>query len=82
MYFSAKKKIRGWKRLKRRIEWWKSDNIQLNMEYLRDHHRDYVKLWISPFYGLQTVTPPLWYKRLLLEAMIDVYHEWHKQLKA
>jgi len=82
MYFSAKKKIRGWKRLKRRIEWWKSNNIQLNMKYLRDQHRDYVKLWIPPFYGLQTMTPPLWYRRLLLKAIIDVYHEWHKQLKA
>lgn len=81
LYYSKKKKIRGWKRHKRKIEAWKQSALHLDMEYLKDYQRDYVKLWIDPFYGPFRRSAPAWYKRLLLEAIIDVYKAWHKKMK-
>ena len=40
-----------------------------------------MKLWIDPFYRLTRRNPPLWFSRLLLAAMIEVYHSWNHQLK-
>lgn len=75
-YSQHKKKIRGWKRHKRKIERWKQNSIQLDMESLANNERDYVKLWIHPFYRLEKRNPPRWYCELLLEAMLDVYDSW------
>lgn len=72
-YFSKKKKIRGWKRHKRKIERWKQNAINLDMDYLRNYQRQYEKLWIHPFYKLERRNPPNWYQSLLLDAMIEVY---------
>lgn len=76
-YSSGKKKIRGWKRHVRKIEQWKQRALHLDMDHLALHERDYEKLWIHPFYALERRNPPLWYRKLLLEAMIDVYLSWH-----
>ena len=81
LYHSNKKKIRGWKRHKRRIEKWKQSAIDLNMDYVRKYQKDYVKLW-HPVYSLIPENPPAWFNRLLLEAMIDVYLNWHEKMKA
>ncbi|WP_419465960.1 hypothetical protein [Bacillus spongiae] len=78
---SEKKKIRGWKRHKRKIERWKHDAINLNMDNVRDYQRTYVKLWIHPFYALIRRNPPVWYNRLLLDAMLDVYLVWYQKMK-
>ncbi|MDR4315939.1 hypothetical protein FOC77_06920 [Niallia circulans] len=80
-YFSKKKKIRGWKRHKRKIERWKQNAMNLDMDYLRNYQRQYEKLWINPFYKLERRNPPNWYKSLLLDAMIEVYLEWHQKMK-
>lgn len=80
-YFSKKKKIRGWKRHKRKIERWKQNAINLDMDYLRNYQRQYEKLWIHPFYKLERRNPPNWYQSLLLDAMIEVYLEWHQKMK-
>lgn len=55
--------------------------MQLDMEYLAHHQRDYVKLWIDPFYRLVRRNPPVWFSRLLLAALLDIYEAWHQQLK-
>ncbi|SFE70289.1 hypothetical protein SAMN04487969_105201 [Paenibacillus algorifonticola] len=78
---SNKHKIRGWKRRVREIEKWKQRYMQLDMEYLAHHQRDYVKLWIDPFYRLVRRNPPVWFSRLLLAALLDIYEAWHQQLK-
>jgi hypothetical protein len=78
-YHSKKKKIRGWKRHKRKIELWKQNAINLDIDLIRKHHRDYVKLWIYPFY-FRLFNPPGWYSRLLLEAMIEVYLKWYERM--
>ncbi|WP_042163504.1 hypothetical protein [Paenibacillus gorillae] len=75
------KKIRGWKRRIKQIEQWKLDYIHLDIEQLKSNQRDYVKLWIDPFYRLTRRNPPMWYSRLLLEAMIEVYRSWYQQMK-
>jgi hypothetical protein len=81
-YHSKKKKLRGWKRHKRKIEKWKQNAINLDIDYVREHHREYIKLWVFPFYnGLGHRTPPVWYNRLLLDAMIDVYLTWYEKMK-
>ncbi|MED1472695.1 hypothetical protein [Bacillus salipaludis] len=81
-YHSEKKKIRGWKRHKRKIERWKQDVIDLDSDYFSEYQRTYTKLWIHPFFALIRRNPPQWYNRLLLEAMIDVYLAWHQKMKA
>lgn len=78
---SNKKKIRGWKRRIKQIEQWKQQHIELDTEQLGSIHRDYVKLWIDPFYRLRRRNPPVWYSRLLLEAMIEVYQSWSQRMK-
>lgn len=79
-YHSKKKKIRGWKQRKRKIESWKQSVMDLNIEYVRENQRDYAKLWIHPFYSLVPRNPPNWFNRLLLDAMIDVYLNWHEKM--
>lgn len=79
-YYSKKKKIRGWKRHKRKIERWKQNVIDIDMNYIREHQRDYAKLWIHPFYSLVRRNPPNWYNRLLLNEMIDVYLNWYEKM--
>ncbi|ERI11631.1 hypothetical protein [Aneurinibacillus aneurinilyticus] len=79
-YHSKKKKIRGWKRHKRKIEIWRQNVIDLDMDYIREYQRDYAKLWIHPFYSLVRTNPPNWYNRLLLSEMIDVYLNWYEKM--
>lgn len=80
-YHSKKKKIRGWKRHKKKIQRWRQNVIDLDMDYIREHQRDYVKLWIHPFYKLVRTNPPNWYNRLLLNEMIDVYLSWYEKIE-
>ncbi|WP_155592115.1 hypothetical protein [Lysinibacillus cavernae] len=80
LYYSKKKKIRGWKRHKRKIERWKQSAINLNIDCLRNYQRQYEKLWIHPFYAWVRKNPPNWYNRLLLDSMIEVYLEWHQKM--
>lgn len=75
------KKIRGWRRRVKQIEQWKQHYLELDMEELERNHRDYVKLWIDPFYRLTRRNPPVWYARLLLAAMIEVYQSWSRQMR-
>ncbi|WP_411346228.1 hypothetical protein ACE3MZ_09700 [Paenibacillus sp. WLX1005] len=75
------KKIRGWKRKVKQIEEWKQRYIKLDMDYITSYQRDYVKLWIDPFYRLDRRNPPGWYARLLLAAMMEVYYSWDDQMK-
>ncbi|WP_340021254.1 hypothetical protein MHI24_19885 [Paenibacillus sp. FSL K6-1096] len=77
---SNKKRIRGWKRRVKQIDQWKKWFMHLDLEELQTTQRDYVKLWIDPFYRLNRRNPPVWYSRLLLEAMIEVYHSWSRQM--
>ena len=77
---SVRKKIRGLRRKVKRIETWKENNINLNVDSLLEYGMEYIKLWISPFYNLYTINqyecghknPPNWFNRLILKAMFYI----------
>ncbi|MGF1673759.1 MAG: hypothetical protein ACFCUV_08760 [Rivularia sp. (in: cyanobacteria)] len=74
------KKIRGLKRRIRHIQKWKQQNFNVS---LSNSNYDYVKIKISPWprsLRFAKLSPPLWYRRLILSAMFEIYHNWKKQL--
>lgn len=79
--YSNKKKIRGWKKQIRKINYWKNYHLTLDTAKLDDSQREYVKLTIDPWYRLVKRTPPIWYNRLILEALVEIYLSWHKTLQ-
>jgi hypothetical protein len=72
-----KKKVRGWKRQIRKLEQWKQNHLQLS---LNRYGYEYVKIWLDPWYRLQKRNPPIWFRRLIVAALIEIYAAWHKQL--
>lgn len=78
----SKQKIRGWKRRVRDIERWKAYNMQLDLSLLEKYDRDYVKLGGLSFYSLfRKYNLPTWYKRLIIQALIEVYDSWKQDLE-
>lgn len=75
-----KRKIRGWKRRVKKIERWKQAYLALDREALAKYNRDYVKVWIAPFFSLQVYTLPFWYKRLVIQALLEIYASWKQTL--
>lgn len=76
-----RKKIRGWKRRVKEIDRWKAYNRNLNLGLLEEYSRDYVKLGSLSFYSLfRKYVLPSWYKRLIIQALIDVYDSWKQTL--
>lgn len=73
-----KKKIRGWKRRKKNVAFWKESYINLDKDSIKNYSRDYVKLWLSPFYSLNSYKLPNWYKKLLVDSLIDIYFSWQR----
>lgn len=81
VYVSLKKKNRGLKRLLKPVEVWKNNNLNLNMKELEDKKNQYVKLNFSSFFHFfKSQTPPLWYQRILLKALFDIYKSWFTEL--
>ena len=86
---SIKKKVRGLRGKVKRIEWWKEQHLDLDLNRLEKYGKEYVKVWISPFYNLYTINkfesghknPPNWFNRLILRSMIDIYKSWEIKLK-
>lgn len=76
-----RQKIRGWKRRVRAIEAWKKRVIELDIDALANDSREYVKIWIHPFYSLRRYTLPNWYKRLIINALKDIYATWEMQME-
>lgn len=76
-----RQKIRGWKRRLRHVDYWVRNNEDIDLEMLEERNIDYSKLWIDPFFSLREYTLPNWYKRLLVQALLDVYFSWEKTLK-
>jgi hypothetical protein len=71
--FSNRKRIRGWKKLADKINHLKNANLEINRELLEKYGRDYVKLTISPWRNLTPRNPPFWYRRLFLDALVEIY---------
>jgi hypothetical protein len=80
------KKIRGQRRLKKRIEKWRIDNLLPNLEQINENHYDYVKIWINPFHNLRYkernyIGPRSENRTLILNALLDIYDNWDLELK-
>lgn len=80
--YNQKTKIRGWKKRVRHVEEWKKRAIErLDMEQFKERKREYAKLYIDPFYRLEKINPPMWYQRLIMKAMFEVYEAWERKLQ-
>ncbi len=60
------------------MAYWKESHINLDKDSIKNYSRDYVKLWLPPFYSLNNYKLPSWYKKLLLDSLIDIYHSWQR----
>ncbi|MGR5907872.1 hypothetical protein ACT7DL_15720 [Bacillus paranthracis] len=63
------KKIRGWKRRVRKLNEWKVENSQFDNKFLEVNHFDYVKT----FNYLDTQDLPIWYKKKVICALVEVF---------
>ncbi len=72
------KKIRGKKRRIKQIQKWKEQNFNIELNKFNFAH---VKIKVSPWSrNFAKGSPPLWYRRLILSAMFEIYHNWKNQL--
>lgn len=76
-----KKKIRNWKKQIRRIHQWKNFHYDLDLNYLLENNRTYIKIWIDPWYRLTKRNPPTWLCRLMFESICEIYSNWKNQLE-
>lgn len=75
-----KQKIRGWKRKVKELERWKNRCIDLDIDIFTSNTRFYVKIWLHPFYSLNTYTLPNWYKRQIVKALEEIYESWKRTM--
>jgi hypothetical protein len=80
--FSNRKKVRGWKRRLRELERFRLAHRVLDVDALRRNEVHYVKLWLDPWSRLVPRDPPVWFRRRVLAAFLDVLHAWHRALEA
>jgi hypothetical protein len=80
--FENRKKVRGWKRRLRQLERFRLAHRTLDVESLRASHYDYVKLWLDPWSRLGGRNPPVWFRRRILAAFIDIHDAWRAALEA
>jgi hypothetical protein len=79
------KKVRGHKRIWNNIEKWKTANLKLDLENLKQRERDYVKIWVHPFSGItltnsESPEPNSETKNRILNGLVDIYESWKNQL--
>ena len=79
------KKIRGEKKRLRDIENWVVTNKNLDLAYLKERHRDYVKFWVNPFYRLNLTNsrymkPSGIYFESMVLGLIEIYQSWKQSL--
>ena len=77
--FANRKKIRGWRHQIKKIENWYLTNSTPNIDRLSSWNDEYAKIWIDPWYRLVKRNPPLWYFRLILDKLTNLYDLWNKE---
>jgi hypothetical protein len=78
---SNKKKVRGWKRRLRELERFRLRHRVLDAESMRGGGRDYVKIWLDPWSRLEKRNPPVWFRRRILAALVDIHDAWREALE-
>ena len=79
--FVNKKKVRGWKRQIKKLEKLIENSKELNSDFLSKYKYKTLELWISPWGNLVKRNPPIWYRKLYLKKLLDLYFIWEEQLK-
>jgi len=87
-FTSIKKKLRGTRRIVRRLPTWGERHKYLDINNLRKYGKKYVKVWISPFYNLYKYSehkvgkrnPTYKLQKLILFQLIEIYLLWEKEL--
>jgi len=79
------KKIRGHKRIWDRIDQWKVNALNLDMDELQARQREYIKVYVFPFFSidaLNSVTPPPKgnTRTVIIHALFEIYSAWKIQL--
>lgn len=80
------KKIRGHNRILKDIDTWVANNKTLDLDYLENKQREYVKFWVAPFSGISVLnsefSPPKGKTRKKIVAGIfEIYQNWKNQLE-
>lgn len=80
-----KRKIRGHIRRLKKIDNWLANNKNLDLEYLKQYERYYVKFRVSPWGNLNLRNsiipqPKGIARKKLLEGLLEIYLNWKQQL--
>ena len=82
------RKIRGHNRIHKQIERWKFNSLSYNLTpYLENEsHRDYIKIYISPYCDLSLTNsvipePKGKTKKLILSSLLEIYSHWEELLE-
>ena len=79
------KKIRGHNRILKDIDAWVKNNKTLDLSYLKQRQREYVKVWVAPFSGINVLnsefSPPKGKARKkIIAGIYEIYTNWKTQL--
>ncbi|MBD3922923.1 hypothetical protein H8B09_29720 [Paenibacillus sp. PR3] len=88
-FTSVHKKIRGMKRRARKLSSWTEYHKQLDIESLLKHNKEYVKVWIKPFYNLHYINankvgkknPPKKFRKQIIFRLIEIFMSWEEKLE-
>lgn len=80
--YANRNKVRGWPRRLRHLDRFRSAYAEPDEGALQTYGRDYVKLALDPWNRLVKRTPPTWYRRRVLAAVLDLYARWETSLAA
>jgi hypothetical protein len=79
--FSNRKKVRGWKRRIRQLEWLRLRHRALDLDALRRDRVEYVEILLDPWSRLVGRNPPYWYRRRIMAAFADIFNAWREVLE-
>lgn len=79
------KKIRGHKRIWKRIDYWIQNSKQLDFEHVKDYQRDYSKIWVRPYSNLDlgnsiTPAPKGKTRQKIVKGLFEIHANWKQQL--
>ncbi len=88
-FTSVHKKTRGMRKKARNLAAWAEYHKELDIDSLLRYRKDYVKIWIDPFYRLYQITPnqvgkknPNYrFRKQVLYQLLDIYSAWQKKLE-
>jgi|GEM_PF-1918945 len=76
-----RKRVRGWKRQMDRVRAWRDAHARIDTQHYEASDFDDVKLTLDPWYRLVKRQPPVWLRREMTRALLDVEDAWAAQVK-